>query len=562
MKLWKTAGIRLDAGTCAREAPAGLNGGGRRAAIVSNLQARAGAMPMPYPPVRRGRRALDLCVDLGDAPLSARWCRGLATLSLLALVALAAGWQAARAPLPQPAEPPAVAAWAADRAQLASAPLALGAAGPAPEAPRWGELAVRLAEPPERPRIEVVARADLSGDLVRALVRGGVGRGEAQAVAKLTRGLIEGGRLAPGTALAMVQGRRESRAVPRPLEQLAFRAAFDLKLEVARREDGSFALTRVPIAIDHTPLLLAGRVGGSLARSARAAGAPPAAVAEFSRALAHRLDLERDLRGGDRFALAFEHQRAATGETRTGRLLYGRIERGRGEDFELARWRWGGAEQWFLADGSSVQRGLMRTPVDGARITSGFGMRLHPILGFSRLHRGVDFGAPTGTPVLAAADGTVTFAGWGGGYGRVIKLAHAQGLATAYAHLSAMKVQPGQRVRQGQVIGLVGSSGLSTGPHLHYEVYQGGRPVDPRQARFLDGPRLAGGELERFRAEVERFRRLRPGGAVGQVALDPAGEAVRGESRAEADAGAAVAESPAEARRAGREGRAGRRQAG
>ncbi len=520
---------------------------------MSDLRARAAARTLPHAWPQRGGRRFEPCIDLGDALLSARWCRGIATLALLAAMVLAAGWRAAQAPLPQPPQPPAIAGWAADRAQLASAPLALGAAGAAPVAPRWGELAVRLAEPPERPRIEVVARADLSGDLVRALVRGGVGREEARAVAALAQPLLEDGRLAPGTALAMVQGRRETRSVPRPLEHLAFRAAFDLRLELARRDDGSFALTRIPIAIDHTPLMLAGRVGGSLGRSARAAGAPEQAVSEFTRALAHRLDLERDIRAGDRFALAFEHQRAATGETRTGRLLYARLERARGGDLELARWPLGGREQWFLADGSSLRRGLMRTPVDGARITSGFGMRLHPILGFSRLHRGVDFAAPTGTPVLAAADGVVTFAGWGGGYGRVVKLAHAQQLATAYAHLSAMKVQPGQRVRQGQVIGLVGSSGLSTGPHLHYEVYQDGRPVDPRQSRFLEGPRLAGAELARFQAEIDRFRRLRPDGAgrmAGQVALDPLAGEPGGGARAEASAAAAPA------------GRAGRRVAG
>jgi murein DD-endopeptidase MepM/ murein hydrolase activator NlpD len=516
-----------------------------RSAPVSDLLARAGAPATRFPPSRASRADFGLCVDLGDAPLCARWWRGLATLLLLVGAVLAAGLQAARAPLPQPPEPPRVEAWARDPGQLITAPLALGGAGPAPQAPRWGTLAVRLAEPPERPRIEVVARADLSGDLVRTLVRSGVGRDEARAVAALAQPLIEGGRLAPGTPLAMVQGRRETKTVPRPLESLALRAAFNLKLEVNRREDGSFALTRIPIAIDHTPLLLAGRVGGSLARSARATGAPAGAVGEFTRALGHRFDIERDFRAGDQFALAFEHQRAETGETRTGRLLYGRIERSRGEDIELARWRWGGGEQWFMADGQSVRRGLMRTPVDRGRLTSGFGMRLHPILGYSRLHRGVDFAAPTGTPVLAAADGTVTFAAWGGGYGRVVKLAHAQGLATAYAHLSAMKVTPGQRVRQGQVIGLVGSSGLSTGPHLHYEVYQGGRPVDPRQARFLDGPRLAGADLAAFRAQVERMRRLRPGGAVGQVALDPATGPAPGEVQAES-----------------RPARGGRRQAG
>ncbi|MCS6987831.1 MAG: M23 family metallopeptidase [Sphingomonadaceae bacterium] len=141
-------------------------------------------------------------------------------------------------------------------------------------------------------------------------------------------------------------------------------------------------------------------------------------------------------------------------------------------------------------------------------------MRFHPILGFSRLHQGVDFAAPTGTPVVASAAGRVTLAGWSGGYGQVVEVDHGRGLKTRYAHLSRIDVRPGQAVGQGQRIGAVGSTGLSTGPHLHYEVWRDGRAVNPAETRFLAGPRLEGAELARFKAELDRIRRL-PATSIG-----------------------------------------------
>ena len=139
------------------------------------------------------------------------------------------------------------------------------------------------------------------------------------------------------------------------------------------------------------------------------------------------------------------------------------------------------------------------------RITSGFGLRVHPILRFARMHRGIDFGAGHGTPIVAASDGQVVKAGWSGGYGRQVRIAHAGGIVTSYSHLSRTIAETGSFVRQGQLIGYVGSSGLSTGPHLHYEVYRNGTAVNPLGVKFASSALLQGTELERFKARLAQL---------------------------------------------------------
>ena len=151
----------------------------------------------------------------------------------------------------------------------------------------------------------------------------------------------------------------------------------------------------------------------------------------------------------------------------------------------------------------------MRTPVDGARLTSGFGMRFHPVLGYSRMHRGVDFGAPTGTAVYAAGDGVVVRAGRVSGYGNYVEIEHNQQYATAYGHLSAFArgLHEGERVRQGEVIGYVGMTGLATGPHLHYEVHYQGAQIDPLSVKMPALTRLAGDDLKAFQASRDAVER-------------------------------------------------------
>ncbi len=453
------------------------------------------ALPRSRPPT--------LAVDLGDAVFSARWWRGLATL--LPLVGLAVHLGTNLRPLPEPVRAPLFERQQNALAALDTAPLAMGGAGsaPAPFAPS----VERLAEPPERPIVSATARLVRPGAVEAALRAAGVGTDDAGAAIELAAREARLNALAPGTVFDLVLGRRETKAVPRPLESLAFRAAFDLKLKIARAPDGHFALARIPIAIDTTPLAIAARVGSSLQRAARDAGAPSSIIGQFVKLLSYRIDFERDVHGRDRFDLLLDHKRAATGETITGGLIYARLDRSGGQPIELLRWDHPGSpEQYFLADGSSAKKGLIRTPVEGAHITSGFGFRFHPILGYSRMHQGMDFGAPTGSPILAAAAGRVNFAGWHGGHGNYVRVAHSPRLETAYGHMSRILVRPGQMVAQGQTLGLVGSTGLSTGPHLHFETWMNGLAVDPRATHLPTGTQLAGVELARFHAALARAR--------------------------------------------------------
>jgi murein DD-endopeptidase MepM/ murein hydrolase activator NlpD len=364
-----------------------------------------------------------------------------------------------------------------------------------------------LSEAPERPRLELTAR--LGGSSFEgALRRAGVGAEEAALVTRLASAEAKLGALPGSTSFDIVLGRRETRAVPRPLESLGFRAAFDLRLIVQRGEDGNLQLKRVPIAVDDTPLRLSGTVGKNMARAVRAAGVPDAIAGEFVKQLSYAVDFQHGVSAKDRWELVVEHKRAETGETQTGNLLYAALDRKGQDKVELGRFDYGGHPQFFRANGESARKGLMRTPVDGARLTSGFGMRFHPILNYSRMHQGVDFGAEWGSPVVAAATGKVSFAGPHGGHGNYIMVQHNKDLATAYAHLSRFAVKPGQSVTQGQVIGYVGSTGLSTGPHLHYEVWLRGQATNPQTIKFLGGTQLAGAELSKFQAQLARYRKL------------------------------------------------------
>ncbi len=469
------------------------------------------ARPLPALVARFHRSGLadrlattEWCPDLGDRIGSRDWWRGFATLGALVAATLVAGLHVTR--LPDPVRAPLTPAQADDARPDALAPLARGAATGRVTAPTRAVEA--LAEAPERPRIELTAAFRRSDSLEGALRRAGVGKDDANQVARLVGPQVRA-RVADDSDLDIVLGRRESKAVPRPLDALAFRAAFDLRLEVARGDDGALALKRVPIAVDNTPLRISGSVGRSLAASARAAGVPAKIAAEAIQQLGYAVDFQHGVGKRDRFDLILEHRRAATGETETGGLLYAALG-----GTELMRWTYAGKPQFFRASGESARKGLMRTPVDGAHLTSEFGMRFHPILNYSRLHQGVDFGVASGSPVMAAAGGTIGFAGWHGGHGNYVMVKHNGTLSTAYAHLSKFAVKNGQTVTQGQVIGWSGSTGLSTGPHLHYEVWLKGAPVNPMTLKFLGGTQLGGDDLGRFRAEMAKLRGLRSAGAM------------------------------------------------
>lgn len=204
---------------------------------------------------------------------------------------------------------------------------------------------------------------------------------------------------------------------------------------------------------------------------------------------------------------------------REGEPIFARLTTPDGRTVSLYRFQAPGAQsaEWFDAQGRTARRFLMRTPINGARLTSNFGMRNHPVLGYTRMHTGVDFGAPIGTPILAAGDGVVTRVGAMGGYGNTVDIDHDTTWSTRYAHISrfAAGLQVGDRVRQGDVIAYVGNTGRSTGPHLHYEIRRDGAPVNPLGVDVPQGRALAGEALTRFVAQRNRVDALRRDAVAG-----------------------------------------------
>ena len=367
---------------------------------------------------------------------------------------------------------------------------------------------------PERPEIALLATLTPGDGFAGMLRRAGVASADAERVLALVGGAVDPAGLTSGTQVDITLGRRASPGEPRPLKSLAFRARFDLALAVERSEaGGGLALTRTPIRVDETPLRIRGTVGSSLYRSARAAGAPPSAVQSYLRALGQQVDLDEGLLPTDTFDIIIQHRRAATGERQAGELLYAGIDRNERPRIQLMRW----GIEFFEASGVGEQKSGLVAPVPG-RVSSHFGHRRHPILGYVRMHAGLDFKASYGTPIVAVTDGRVTGAGRMGGCGIAVRLDHGEALQTRYCHMSQMAVRSGQIVRRGQVIGYVGSTGLSTGPHLHYEMYRGGRPVNPAEVSFVTRAQLTGTELRRFRESLSVLKDVAPGAALGDLA--------------------------------------------
>lgn len=352
-----------------------------------------------------------------------------------------------------------------------------------------------LADSPETPTEELSGALGQGDGFIRFLERAGVGVSDRTAVAKIVSRYVEFDEIEAGTRIDLVLGERVNRNSARPLESLSFRARLDLALKLTRGPDGLIVEAQ-NIAVDSTPLRITGRIDNGIYNGARAAGAPIEAIESYL----ELLDSQGKLYGastGDEFDMVIAMDRAATGETRIGQLLYAGLKRGGKHKMQLLQWK----GRWFEASGVGKTRGAMMAPVTG-RISSHYGMRRHPILGYMRLHGGTDFAATTGTPIYASADGVVNYAGRNGGHGNYVRIDHGKGLATGYSHMSRIAAQNGQRVRQGQIIGYVGSTGLSTGPHLHYEMYRNGQKVNPLSVKFIERAELEGAELAAFRRHL------------------------------------------------------------
>ncbi len=377
------------------------------------------------------------------------------------------------------------------------------------------DAVIRLAAAPERPEIRLSATIGENDSLPRMLQRAGVGSGDAEQVAAMVASTVPLSDIAPGTRFAITLGSRSNASDPRPLLSIGFRPRFDLALSISR-QGGGLALARKAIAIDVTPLRVQGLVGSSLYRSARAAGAPPSAVQDYLRAIDQALPFE-EIAPTDTFDLVVSYKHAADGAGEAGDLLYAGVLRSGQPRAQLLRWGPDGSFTSLadLAGGGQADTGLFGAPVAG-HVTSGFGMRRHPILGYVRMHSGIDFAASWGSPIYAATDGRVQYVGWHGGHGNYVRLDHGGGIATGYGHMSRIAVAPGMMVRRGQIIGYVGSTGLSTGAHLHYEVYRGGQAVDPLSVRMVQRRQAVDPkQVAAFKARLQALLSVRPGAVLG-----------------------------------------------
>ena len=247
-------------------------------------------------------------------------------------------------------------------------------------------------------------------------------------------------------------------------------------------------------------------ITNNLYSSAIESGVEPNIIVEFARIFGFEVDFQRDIRKGDWFEILYERFEDDNSKVRdTGKIIYASMYVN-GEEINLYNFKYNNEEEYYDIRGKSITKSLMKTPINGARLSSSFGMRKHPILGYNKMHRGTDFAAPSGTPIMASGSGTVTRARWCGGGGNCVKIKHNSTYETIYAHMKAFAkgIKEGRKVRQGQIIGYVGSTGLSTGPHLHYEVLVNGKKVNSQRLKLPSGKILKGEERKQF--ELDRIK--------------------------------------------------------
>lgn len=352
-----------------------------------------------------------------------------------------------------------------------------------------------------------VRKGDTLGGL---LARAGIDGEEAYAAVTALRKVFNPRALKPAQEISVTVARDQVQGGAPQLLNLQMQSGFDRDVVLARLEEGGFEAREIVKKLDRVSLRAGGEIENSLYLAATRAGVPLPILTEMIRAYSFDVDFQRDIQAGDRFEVMFEVLRDVNGVVvGHGDMLYGSMTLS-GKKMPIYQFTpSNGVTDYFDPKGASVRKALLRTPVDGARLTSRFGKRRHPILGYTKMHRGIDFGAASGTPIMAAGDGVVAQAGRNGGYGNYIRIRHNSEFSTAYAHLKGLArgIHSGKRIRQGEIIGYVGSTGNSTGPHLHYEVMRSDRQVNPLSVKLPTGETLAGGDLAKFRtarADIDR----------------------------------------------------------
>ena len=392
--------------------------------------------------------------------------------------------------------------WLASNLLLPDVPKPVLSAKPAPSHPtianRWAALA-----PMQRDHEsdELVAGDSLAALLARA----GIDGVEADAALDALRAQFDPRTLKIGQKVRIFRewpADAASDAAPRRFAGFDFIPEPRQRLIVRRTGHLSFDVVKQVRPLSERFFFTDTLISSSVYEAARGGGMSPNLVVELIRLFSFSIDFQRDMREGDQLEVLYTRRFDENNQlAEEGDIIFAALTN-RGKRY--AYWRLArddGSYAYYDADGRSVQRLLMKTPVDGARLSSRFGMRRHPILGYTRLHRGLDFAAPRGTPIYAAGSGTIVALGRNGDYGKYIRIRHRNGYETAYAHMNgyARRLKKGARVKQGQIIGYVGATGLATGPHLHYEVLRHNKPVNPRDLDVPPESALDAAGLEKLR---------------------------------------------------------------
>tara|TARA_E500000318_G_scaffold47206_1_gene44469 strand:- start:8 stop:1324 length:1317 start_codon:yes stop_codon:yes gene_type:complete len=356
------------------------------------------------------------------------------------------------------------------------------------------------------PALETRAVKVERGDtLMKLLTKNEVDRREAHAAIEALTEVYDPRRMQIGQLFELsLEDPADTKTSP-SLVSLSFKADPVRTIQVRYTDDGAYKADVKEKALQRGDAFGAGVIGSSLYEAAVDAGIPVAVLHDMIRIFSFDVDFQRDIQKGDRFEVLYDEQRTSDGTlVRTGNITYAAMTL---SGKELAYYQYtpkSGVTDYFDRKGQSVRKTLMRTPVNGARLSSGFGKRKHPILGFTKMHRGTDFAAPRGTPIMAAGDGVIDYIGRNGSYGNYIRIRHNSTYKTAYAHMSGFKrgLTKGARIKQGETIGYIGTTGRSTGPHLHYEVLENGRQRNPMSVKLPAGEKLKGQELKRFAAAL------------------------------------------------------------
>ena len=274
-------------------------------------------------------------------------------------------------------------------------------------------------------------------------------------------------------------------------------------VRIDKRKDG-INITKNITQLFKKNVVVEGRISNNLYSSATSSGMEPNIIIEFARIFGFEVDFQRDIRKGDKFQVMYERYfDDRNKQIKTGKILYAYLNVNN-QKIKLYRFETKNDFDFYDEKGKSIRKALMKTPINGARLSSPFGNRKHPILGFTKHHNGTDFAAPTGTPIMASGNGTVIKAGWCGNGGNCVRIRHNSSYTTGYGHMSKIATRTGRRVRQGQIIGYVGNTGMSTGPHLHYTVSYNGKFVNSQKLKLPSGKTLSGDERKKF--EIQRIK--------------------------------------------------------